>query len=141
MSGRDRSTIVVEPSDYVLRNAGDMAMMQVAMGRLAAMFPDADIAVFSDVPDELTTPAPNVRAVDATGRRLWLHTPLVPDGAVPGACVGVPLAPPGGCADGHRAWRGRPFACVSTRTGERASMTTSRCWPGPTSCWPRAWGA
>ena len=43
MSGRDRSTIVVEPSDYVLRNAGDMAMMQVAMGRLAAMLPDADI--------------------------------------------------------------------------------------------------
>jgi hypothetical protein len=60
-------TIVVEPSDYILRNAGDMAMMQVALTRLAARWPDAEIAVFSDVPDRLPPFAPNVRAVDARG--------------------------------------------------------------------------
>ncbi len=71
-------TIVVEPSDYILRNAGDMAMMQVALTRLAARWPDAEIAVFSDVPDRLPPFAPNVKAVDARGRRVWLNTPVVP---------------------------------------------------------------
>ena len=46
-------TIVVEPSDYVLRNAGDMAMMQVAVTRLSNRWPDAEIAVFSDAPDRV----------------------------------------------------------------------------------------
>ena len=32
--------IVVEPSDYVLLNAGDAAMLEVAMTRLSALRPD-----------------------------------------------------------------------------------------------------
>jgi hypothetical protein len=60
-------TIVVEPSDYILRNAGDMAMMQVALTRLARRWPGAEIVVFSDVPDRLPPFAPNVTAVDARG--------------------------------------------------------------------------
>ena len=60
-------TIVVEPSDYILRNAGDMAMMQVALTRLAARWPDAEIAVFSDVPDRLPPFAPNVQSCGRTG--------------------------------------------------------------------------
>ncbi|MET0145899.1 MAG: polysaccharide pyruvyl transferase family protein [Ilumatobacteraceae bacterium] len=75
--------IVVEPSDYVLRNAGDTAMMQVAITRLARRWPEAEIAVFSDVPERFPRYAPNVTAVDAAGRRAWLRTPLVPVRLVP----------------------------------------------------------
>src|SRR4051812_32521452 len=76
-------TIVVEPSDYVLRNAGDMAMMQVAITRLSKRWPEADVAVLSDAADRLPRYGPNVRAVDGSGRRIWLRTPVVPDRLVP----------------------------------------------------------
>jgi colanic acid/amylovoran biosynthesis protein len=39
--------LLVEPSDYVLRNAGDMAMMYVAISRLAAAWPNALIQVLT----------------------------------------------------------------------------------------------
>jgi colanic acid/amylovoran biosynthesis protein len=79
MTSQGRLTVLVEPSDYVLRNAGDMAMMHVAAQRLAAMWPEADIRVLSDAPDEMVSSAANVTAMDATGRGLWLRTPLVPE--------------------------------------------------------------
>ena len=45
--------ILVEPSDYVLRNAGDMAMLHVAVTRLSSLWPAASIQVLSDTPDLL----------------------------------------------------------------------------------------
>jgi polysaccharide pyruvyl transferase WcaK-like protein len=44
---RSLMRVLVEPSDYVLRNAGDMAMMYVAISRLAAAWPDALIEVLT----------------------------------------------------------------------------------------------
>ena len=44
---RSLMRVLVEPSDYVLRNAGDMAMMYVAISRLAAAWPDALIQVLT----------------------------------------------------------------------------------------------
>lgn len=63
--------ILVEPSDYVLRNAGDMAMMQVAIERLSALWPQASIEVLSDAPERMPVYAGNVHILDAAGRRLW----------------------------------------------------------------------
>jgi polysaccharide pyruvyl transferase WcaK-like protein len=65
--------VVVEPSDYVLRNAGDMAMLEVAVTRLADSWPDASVLVLSDTPDALPRYRPNVVALDAAGRRAWLE--------------------------------------------------------------------
>jgi polysaccharide pyruvyl transferase WcaK-like protein len=64
--------ILVEPSDYVLRNAGDMAMQEVAITRLARLWPAAAIFVLTDTPDQLPTYASGVRPLDASGRRAWL---------------------------------------------------------------------
>jgi len=45
--------VLVEPSDYVLRNAGDMAMLRTAVSRLVQKWPNALIQVLCDVPDAL----------------------------------------------------------------------------------------
>ncbi|HWM19845.1 MAG TPA: polysaccharide pyruvyl transferase family protein [Ilumatobacteraceae bacterium] len=88
MSDGSGLTVLIEPSDYVLRNAGDMAMMRVATSRLATMWPGADIRVLSDVPHELSLMWPNVAALDASGRRSWQRTFVLPERII-GACPGV----------------------------------------------------
>jgi colanic acid/amylovoran biosynthesis protein len=64
--------ILVEPSDYVLRNAGDMAMLHTAVTRLGTLWPEADIQVFSDAPDLLPAYCPNSRPLTSAGRAAWL---------------------------------------------------------------------
>lgn len=54
--------VVVEPSDYVLRNAGDMAMLEVAVTRLADSWPDASVLVLSDTGRIAAVPAECRRA-------------------------------------------------------------------------------
>jgi polysaccharide pyruvyl transferase WcaK-like protein len=63
--------ILLEPSDYILRNAGDMAMMEVAVERLRRLWPHASIEIFSDAPDRMPDYGKNVRALSAEGRRIW----------------------------------------------------------------------
>ena len=63
--------ILVEPSDYVLRNVGDMAMLHVASTRLGALSPDASIEIFSDEPEKLSTYCPNSQPLASAGRRAW----------------------------------------------------------------------
>ena len=70
--GRPNTRILVEPSDYVLRNAGDMAMLHVAVTRLSRLGPTASIQVLSDTPDLLPRYAPNSRPLASAGRREWL---------------------------------------------------------------------
>ena len=65
--------VLVEPSDFVLRNAGDVAMLDVAVTRLADLFPEAPILVFSDTPDLLPRHRANVVPLDTAGRRAWLR--------------------------------------------------------------------
>ena len=64
--------ILVEPSDYVLRNAGDAAMLHVAVTRLSELWPDASIQVFSDAPENLPQYSPHSRPLSGAGRRSWL---------------------------------------------------------------------
>src|SRR5262249_2053953 len=64
--------VVIEPSDYVLRNAGDTAMLEVAATRIATLFPRATILVLSATPDQFPRYRPNVQPLDHTGRAFWL---------------------------------------------------------------------
>jgi polysaccharide pyruvyl transferase WcaK-like protein len=66
-------SVLVEPSDVVLRNAGDAAMLEVAVTRLATLFPDAPILVLSDTPALVPRYRPNVVPIDTVGRRAWLN--------------------------------------------------------------------
>jgi polysaccharide pyruvyl transferase WcaK-like protein len=65
--------IVVEPSDYVMRNIGDMAMLQAAVARMVDRWPDARIDVFTDDPEGLVRLAPATTPVSSKGRRVWLQ--------------------------------------------------------------------
>ena len=64
--------ILIEPSDYALRNSGDTAMLEVAITRLSALFPDASINVLSDVPGSFPRWAPHVQPIAATGRHAYI---------------------------------------------------------------------
>ena len=63
--------IVVEPSDYVIRNTGDTAMLQIALERLAQLFPSGRIQVFTDDPACFPFRFPNVEPISTEGRRQW----------------------------------------------------------------------
>jgi colanic acid/amylovoran biosynthesis protein len=70
--------ILVEPSDYVLRNVGDMAMLRTAVSRLATYWPNATIQVLSDEPDALLAFCPEATPLASTGRRRWLTNEFIP---------------------------------------------------------------
>jgi polysaccharide pyruvyl transferase WcaK-like protein len=80
--------ILVEPSDYILRNAGDTAMLQVAVSRLSRLWPDSTIRVFSDVPEQFPSWAPNAAPMSTEGRRAWLYEPFLVD-LLPGGLTKV----------------------------------------------------
>ena len=63
--------ILVEPSDIILRNAGDSAMLAIALRRLRAEFPDARISVLTQDEETLHAYAPDVEPVSAHGRNTW----------------------------------------------------------------------
>jgi colanic acid/amylovoran biosynthesis protein len=65
--------IVVEPSDYVMRNVGDMAMLQAAIARMADRWPDGRIDVFTDDPEGLVRLAPGATPASSRGRAVWLE--------------------------------------------------------------------
>lgn len=65
--------IVVEPSDYLMRNVGDMAMLQVAVRRMVERWPKARIEVLTDDADALLHLVPEVTPVSAIGRAVWME--------------------------------------------------------------------
>jgi polysaccharide pyruvyl transferase WcaK-like protein len=71
--------ILVEPSDYDLHNLGDIAMLRVAVSRLAAYFPNAAIQVLSDDPDALRAFCPQATPLESTGRQQWLDNDFLPE--------------------------------------------------------------
>jgi polysaccharide pyruvyl transferase WcaK-like protein len=64
--------ILVEPSDFVLHNSGDIAMLEVGVLRLSALFPRASIHVLSSVPDLFPRWAPNAHPLAAAGRHAYV---------------------------------------------------------------------
>lgn len=77
--------ILVEPSDYILRNAGDTAMLRVAVTRLGALWPDAHITVFSDLPDRFPAWTANASPLNSKARSDWLRTPFLTRHLPPGS--------------------------------------------------------
>jgi colanic acid/amylovoran biosynthesis protein len=71
-SGEPVRHVLVEPSDYVIRNVGDMSMLEVALTRLATMWPHKQILVLSDTPDVFPRYRPNIVPLTSDGRRAWL---------------------------------------------------------------------
>ena len=71
--------VLVEPSDYLLRNAGDMAMLRTAVSRLAQKWPNALIQVLSDEPHVLQVFCPEVTSLPSAGRQYWLRMVRVPE--------------------------------------------------------------
>jgi polysaccharide pyruvyl transferase WcaK-like protein len=68
--------ILVEPSDYILRNTGDMAMMHIAISRLAALWPRASIQVFTRDPTLLAAFCPDAIPLLAPEPRKLASSPL-----------------------------------------------------------------
>ena len=95
----DPFRILVEPSDYILRNVGDMAMMQIAIERLAARWPEAIIQVLTDDPQRLNDLCPRALPLSSAGRRLWLADNFLPhcleDWTSPGLRSQIRLQSPG----------------------------------------------
>jgi polysaccharide pyruvyl transferase WcaK-like protein len=71
--------ILIEPSDYLLENAGDAAMLRVGLSRLRAQWPDALIEVFCESPERFPPWVSGVRPIGVRGRNAWLHRPLLRD--------------------------------------------------------------
>jgi polysaccharide pyruvyl transferase WcaK-like protein len=65
--------VLVEPSDFVLSNAGDSAMMLVALERMRNMWPDATIQVLTDDAERLIAYCPHVEPIAANGRHAWVE--------------------------------------------------------------------
>jgi polysaccharide pyruvyl transferase WcaK-like protein len=63
----------VEPNAHHLLNVGDVAMLQIAVERLSAVWPEASINVITENPARLAVCCPSARPVDAEGRRLWFE--------------------------------------------------------------------
>jgi len=59
-------------------NLGDLAMLQVALRRLKALWPDAAFRVLTDKPDELKIHCPEVEPVPWRGCKRWLHAGALP---------------------------------------------------------------
>lgn len=65
--------VLLEPSDYVLRNVGDMAMLQAAAERLRTLLPSATIQILTDDPEGLQALCPSAIPLPGHSRRLWLR--------------------------------------------------------------------
>lgn len=65
--------ILIEPSSYHCRNAGDMAMLQVAVTRLRAFWPAACIQVITEEPAALSAACPDVQPLSPHGKRIWFQ--------------------------------------------------------------------
>jgi polysaccharide pyruvyl transferase WcaK-like protein len=81
--------IIIEPGTFDCLNLGDLAMLQVAIGRLRTIVPSAEIRVFTHDADALEAHCPGALPVDDEARREWyaerfflgsVHS-LLPEGA------------------------------------------------------------
>jgi polysaccharide pyruvyl transferase WcaK-like protein len=70
----ERPRILIEPNAHHLLNLGDVAMLQVAVGRLHSLWPGASISVITDDPVRLAGCCPGTLPVPAAGRRLWFDS-------------------------------------------------------------------
>lgn len=63
--------VLVEPGTFDLLNLGDVAMLQVAVERLRAIAPSAELRVFTRDPEALREHCPDALPLSAEARRQW----------------------------------------------------------------------
>ena len=68
-----RPQIVVDPGSHALLNAGDVAMLQVCLARLEALWPQARLRVLTTAPDVLARVFPAAEPLPAQGRYSWFR--------------------------------------------------------------------
>jgi polysaccharide pyruvyl transferase WcaK-like protein len=69
--------IVIDPGTRNCRNMGDVAMLQVAVGRLRALMPKATISVLVDDAEALARHCPGTEPLPHRGRKAWLDDGLL----------------------------------------------------------------
>ena len=70
--------VLVDSSSYALHNMGDVAMLQVAVSRLQALWPEATIHVPASSPELLARHCPGTRPVPSNGLRKWMEWSRLP---------------------------------------------------------------
>jgi len=71
--------ILVENCNYLMRNLGDAAMLQVCVSRIRRAYPHAVVTVLTDAPSQLAIFCPDTRPLAPPARkrealvRLWVH--------------------------------------------------------------------
>jgi colanic acid/amylovoran biosynthesis protein len=66
--------ILVEPGSYSCLNMGDVAMLQVAVSRLIALWPDARISIVTRAAELLRSHCPAAVPVLESGKRAWFQS-------------------------------------------------------------------
>ncbi len=70
--------VLVDSGGYALNNMGDVAMLQVAVSRLQALWPEACIRVLASSPELLARYCPGAKPVASNGLRKWLEWSRLP---------------------------------------------------------------
>lgn len=70
--------VLVDSGGYALNNMGDVAMLQVAVSRLQALWPGASIRVLASSPELLARYCPGAKPVASNGLRKWLEWSRLP---------------------------------------------------------------
>src|SRR5947207_2037437 len=65
--------VLVEPGSYSCLNMGDVAMLQVAVSRLTALWPDARIGIVTQAAELLRSHCPAGVPVLEAGKRAWFQ--------------------------------------------------------------------
>src|SRR5580658_6603938 len=60
------------------KNMGDVAMLQAAVGRMLALWPDAEIEVLTDSPPNLVRYCPGARPLPRAGCMCWVENRILP---------------------------------------------------------------
>ncbi|MEU5841264.1 polysaccharide pyruvyl transferase family protein [Rhodococcus sp. NPDC047139] len=71
--------ILIESSEYWLRNNGDLAMLEVTITRLRRRWPDAQIRVLTDVPLLLRAYHPTAKGVTVFASDAWAEPTIAED--------------------------------------------------------------
>lgn len=75
--------IIIDQGGYPFLNMGDLAMLQVAIQRMYALWSNCSIQVFTTSPEKLAKYCPNTKPLLPNGRHIWLSTVFSPAYKIP----------------------------------------------------------